>query len=73
LLSTLLLFAIMGCLAPGRRGLKIMLVTWSLIVLSRMYGTPPLLGDILGVLPGMSKMQFYRYATAALELPVIVL
>lgn len=71
--STLLLFAIMGCLAPGRRGLKIMLVTWSLIVLSRMYGTPPLLGDILGVLPGMSKMQFYRYATAALELPVIVL
>ncbi len=71
--TTLLLLAVLGVIAPGRRGFKLVLLGWTLLVFARMYGQPPLLGDVLGVLPGMSKIQFYRYGTAALELPVIVL
>lgn len=71
--TALLLFAVVGLLAPGRRGLKLVLLGWALLVFARMYGQPPLLGQVLGVFPGMSRIQFYRYATAALELPVIVL
>jgi hypothetical protein len=33
----------------------------------------PVLGGVLGVLPEISRIQFYRYGTAALELPVILL
>jgi hypothetical protein len=71
--ALLLLFAGLGLASPGRRGLKLVLVGWGLLVFARIYGQPPLVGQILGVLPDMSKIQFYRYATAALELPVIVL
>ena len=62
-----------GLLAPGRRGLKLVLVGWTVLAFARMYDQPPLLGHVLGVLPAMSRIQFYRYGTAALELPVIVL
>jgi hypothetical protein len=69
---TLLLFAALGLLAPARRGLKLILVGWGLLVFGRIYGVP-LLGQVLGVLPEISRIQFYRYGTAALELPVILL
>jgi hypothetical protein len=73
-LSTLLLlFAALGLVAPGRRGLKLVLLGWAFLVFARMYGQPPLLGDVIGLLPDMSRIQFFRYGTAALELPVIVL
>jgi hypothetical protein len=71
--TVLLLFAGLGLIAPGRRGLKLVLVAWGLLVFAHMYGQPPLLGHVLGVLPEMSRIEFYRYATAAFELPVIVL
>jgi hypothetical protein len=71
--TVLLLFAVLGLVTPGRRGLKLVLFAWGLLVFSRMYGQPPLLGQVLGVLPDMSRIQFFRYATAAFELPVIVL
>ncbi len=69
---TLLLFAALGLLGHGRRGLKLVLLGWALLVFARIYGVP-LLGQVLGVLPGISRIQFYRYGTAALELPVILL
>jgi len=69
----LLLCAVLGLLSPARRGLKLVLVGWTLLVFSHMYGAPPFVGDVLGALPEMGKLQFYRYATATLELPVIVL
>jgi hypothetical protein len=73
-LSTVsLLLAGLGLVVPGRRGLKLVLVVWELLVFAHMYGAPPLLGHVLGVLPEIARIQFYRYATAALELPVIVL
>lgn len=68
----LLLLALVGLAAPGRRGLKVTMLAWGLLVFSRIYGVPGI-GHVLGVIPGMSHIQFYRYATAALELPVIVL
>ena len=37
-----------------------------------MYGVPGV-GAVLGVLPGMSRVAFFRYATASLEFAVIVL
>ena len=71
--TSLLLFAVLGLLAPGRRGLKLVLVGWTVLAFARMYDQPPLLGHVIGVLPAMSRIQFYRYGTPALELPVIVL
>ncbi len=73
LTTTLLLFAAIGAFSRGRQGLRLVLVGWGLLVFARMYAQPPLLGHVLGVLPAMSRIEFYRYATAALELPVIVL
>ncbi|MGZ4195511.1 MAG: hypothetical protein ACXVFQ_03770 [Solirubrobacteraceae bacterium] len=69
---TLLLLATLGVLARDRRGLKAVLLGCAVLVFARMYGVP-LLGHVLGVLPGMYKIQFYRYGTAALELPIIIL
>jgi Bacterial membrane protein YfhO len=71
--TSLLLFALLGLFSRGRRGLRIALVVWIVLVFARMYGEPPLLGHVLGVLPGMSRVAFFRYATASLELSVIVL
>jgi hypothetical protein len=68
----LLLLAAIALLTPGRRGLKFVLLGWTVLVFAHMYGVP-LLGDVLGALPEMGRIQFYRYATAALEFPVIVL
>jgi hypothetical protein len=71
--TSLLLFAGLGLFSRGRRGLKIVLLVWIVLALSRMYGQIPLLGHVLGVLPGMSRIAFFRYATASVELSVIVL
>ena len=38
--ATLLLFAALGLLAPGRRGLKLVLLGWGLLVFARIYGVP---------------------------------
>ena len=72
LTAALLALALVGLTAPGRRGLKAVMLAWGLLVFSRIYGVPGL-GQVLGVIPGMNQIQFYRYSTAALELPVIVL
>ena len=69
---SLLLFALLGLFGSRRRGLRLTLVVWIVLAFSRMYGVPGL-GDIIGVLPGMSRVWFYRYATSSLELSVIVL
>jgi hypothetical protein len=70
--TSLLLLAGLGLISRGRRGLKIVLLAWIVLALSRMYGLP-LLGHVLGVLPAMSRIVFFRYATASVELSVIVL
>lgn len=70
--AVLLLLALVALLTPGRRSLKLVLAGWTLLVFGHMYGVPGL-GSVLGALPEMGRIQFYRYATAALELPVILL
>ena len=71
--ASLVLFALIGLFSKGRRGLRFALVVWIVLALARIYGQPPLLGDVLGVFPGMSRVAFYRYAFASLELAVVVL
>jgi hypothetical protein len=70
---SLILFALVGLAAGRHRGLRIMLAAWLVLALSRMFGEPPGLGAILGVLPGMSRTAFYRYGYPAVELAVVVL
>ncbi len=73
-LSTgLLMLAGLGAFSRGRRGLRLVLTGWILLVFARMYGQVPLLGHVLGWAPGMTRIAFFRYATPALELAVIVL
>jgi hypothetical protein len=70
--TSLVLFAVLGLFARGRRGLRLTLVVWIVLASARLYGVP-VLGDVIGILPGMSRVWFYRYATSSLELSVIVL
>ncbi len=71
--ASLLFFGLLGLIYPGRRGLRPLLFAWIVLVVAKMYGEPPLLGHVLGVLPGMSHVAFTRYAAPALEMPVVVL
>jgi hypothetical protein len=73
LTTSLLLLALFGLFSRGRRGLRFMLLGWIVLTLARIYGEPRLLSDVVGMLPGMSRVAFYRYGMPALELAVIVL
>ena len=71
--TSLLFFGLLGLVSPGRRGLRVLLLSWIVLALARTYGEPPGLRDLIGALPGMSRVAFYRYADPALELAVVVL
>lgn len=71
--ASLLFFGLLGLVTPGRRGLLGVLLAWIVLVVARMYGEPPFLGHVLGVLPAMSQVAFMRYAAPALEMAVVVL
>ena len=71
--TSLLLFGLLGLLAPGRRGLRVMLLSSIVLAVAGIYGYPPGLSNLLGVLPGSSHVAFYRYADPALELAVVIL
>jgi hypothetical protein len=73
LTTALVMLAGLGLISRGRSGLRVLLGVWILLVFARMYGQIPLLGHILGWLPGMQRIAFFRYATPTLELPVIIL
>ena len=71
--ASLLFFGLLGLISPGRRGLRFVLLAWIVLAVARMYGEPPLLGHVLGVVPGMSRVGFYRYGAPSLEMAAIVL
>ena len=71
--TSLLLLGALGLASRGRRGLRAVLSIWIVLAFARMYGQVPLLGHILGWLPGMAHIAFFRYATPALELPLVIL
>jgi hypothetical protein len=73
LTTALVMLAGLGLIARGRSALRAVLGVWILLVFARMYGQIPVLGHILGWLPGMQRIAFFRYATPTLELPVIIL
>jgi Bacterial membrane protein YfhO len=70
---SLLLFALLGLVSPGRRALRAILFAWIVLAFARIYGEPPGLGRVIGVLPDMGQIAFLRYADPALELAVVVL
>jgi hypothetical protein len=70
---SLVLLALVGLAAGRHRGLRIALAACIALVLARMFGEPPGLGALLGLLPGMSRIALYRYGYAPVELAVIVL
>lgn len=69
----MLLLAGWGLMARGKRGLRILLAVWIVLVFARMYGQVPLLGHVLGWLPAMGRVEFFRYAAPTLEFAVILL
>ena len=73
LATSLLFFALVGLPGPGFRKLKFVLTTWIVLALARVYGGPFHLGDALGLLPGMSRVAFFRYAFPSIEFAFIIL
>jgi Bacterial membrane protein YfhO len=71
--TSLLLFGLLGVFSPRRLALRVLLVAWVLAGLSHTYGQPPLIGHVFDVVPGMSKVEFFRYAPSSIELAVIIL
>ena len=71
--ASLVLFALLGLWSRRRRGLKLILLGWVVLSIARIYDEPHLLGQVLGVLPEMSRVAFYRYAFPSLELAVVIL
>jgi hypothetical protein len=70
--STALVLAIAALLSRPRRSLKIFLLVWIVLALARIYGLG-VLGNVLGYLPGVGAIAFYRYGTIVVEFGVIVL
>ena len=73
LTTSLVLFALVGISSRRRRGLKLTLLAWVVLSIARIYGEPHPLGQVLGVLPGMSHVAFYRYSWPSLQLAVVIL
>lgn len=70
---SLLFFGLLGLVSRGRRGLRIILISWIVLCLARIYGEPPGLRQVLGFLPDMSNVAFLRYSDPPLELAVVIL
>jgi hypothetical protein len=71
--ASLVLFALVGLVSGRYRGLRLALSAWIVLAVSRMFAEPPGIGDLLGVVPGMSRVAFYRYGYPSVELAVVVL
>src|SRR5262249_22834784 len=71
--TSLLLLALVGATSRSRRGLRLLLVVWIALSLGRIYHEPRPLGGVLGLVPGMSRVAFYRYGFPSVELAVIIL
>jgi hypothetical protein len=73
LTTALILLAALGLCAPGRTRLRVLLAVWITFALAGIYGVPPLLGHVIGVIPGMSHVEFVRYIWPSLELAAVIL
>lgn len=71
--AALLVLGLIGLLSPGRRGLRIVLGLWIVLMLARMYHAPAFLGDVVNLLPGMSNTAVFRYASSSVEFAAVIL
>jgi hypothetical protein len=71
--SSLLFFGVLGLFSNRHRGLRLTLLIWLGLALARTYDQPHILGSLLGLVPGMSRVEFARYGFAAIEFPVAIL
>jgi hypothetical protein len=69
----LLMLAALGLVGRNMRWLRIVLGAWIVLVFARAYGQVPVLGHVLGWLPAMGRIEFFRYAMPTLELALVVL
>ena len=71
--TSLVLFGLLGVFSRRRLALRVLLGAWVVAGLSHTYGQPPLIGRMFDLVPGMSRVEFFRYATSSIELAVIIL
>lgn len=65
--------ALFALWVPGRnRSLALALAAWTLLSVARVYGLAPA-GQLLNLIPGVSKVAAYRYLQPSFELAVVIL
>ena len=69
----LLVLGTIGLTSSGRRGLRLVLGIWILLTFARMYGQVPGVDRILGVLPDIDNVAFFRYGNGSMEMATVVL
>ena len=71
--TSLVMLALLGLCARGRRGLRVTLGVWVVLAVTRIYGQVPVLRDVLGWLPYMRHVAFLRYGPPSVEFATVVL
>lgn len=72
LTTVLLLLGVIGCWSRRLRALRIALVVWIVLGVSRIYGFGPL-QRVFDLLPDMHQVAAYRYVPPSVELAAVVL
>jgi hypothetical protein len=70
---SLVFLATVSLASRERRGLKVVLLIWVLLALSKVYGQPPVVRHVLLLLPGATSVAFYRYSFGAIAFAISVL
>lgn len=73
--TSLIVLAVMGLVGAVRgpyRGLRAVLGLWVLVALARTYGAGWAMA-VVGAIPGMDRVAFYRYSPVSVEMAVVVL
>jgi hypothetical protein len=71
--TSLLVLGLLGLFSSARRGLRLILVVWILVMIARIYGTPVFVGDAVNLLPGLSNAAVFRYVPPSVEFAAVIL
>jgi hypothetical protein len=72
LAGTILVLAVAALFSRRARALKVFLVVWIVLAMSRIYGFGRL-GEVLGYVPAVPMIAFYRYGTLIVEFAALIL